>query len=122
MRVTKMLVNRPVTDPEAAKAFWQGMFGLDVAFDLGWVVSLHPPGNDTTGVQLVTGDKTAPVDSDMSIGVDDVDEAYALAQRNGYEIVHPISDEEWGPRRFFVRTPDGTVVNVVAHPHDAGQR
>ncbi|MBN9108533.1 MAG: VOC family protein [Pseudonocardia sp.] len=112
-----MLVNRPVTDPDASRAFWQGMFGLEVSFDLGWVVSLSPPGNDTTGVQLVTGDKTAPVDSDMSIGVDDVDEAYALAQRHGYEIVHPISDEEWGPRRFFVRTPDGTVVNVVAHPH-----
>jgi hypothetical protein len=29
--------------------------------------------------------------------------------------VHPITDEQWGVRRFFVRDPDGKVVNVVSH-------
>ena len=29
--------------------------------------------------------------------------------------VHPVTDEEWGVRRFFFRDPDGNVVNVVAH-------
>jgi uncharacterized glyoxalase superfamily protein PhnB len=46
---------------------------------------------------------------------DDVDAAYVEAQELGYEIVHPLSDEPWGVRRFFVRAPDGTVVNVVRH-------
>lgn len=44
-----------------------------------------------------------------------VDEAYAEAQRRGYEIVHPITDEAWGVRRFFVPDPDGNVINVVSH-------
>ena len=39
------------------------------------------------------------------------DEAVAA----GYEIVHPLTDEPWGVRRFFVRTPGGVVVNVLAH-------
>jgi uncharacterized glyoxalase superfamily protein PhnB len=47
--------------------------------------------------------------------VADVDAAYAEAQELGYEIVHPLTDEPWGPRRFFVRAPDGTVINVVGH-------
>ena len=32
-----------------------------------------------------------------------------------YEITHPLTTEEWGVRRFHVRAPDGTIVNVVAH-------
>ena len=46
---------------------------------------------------------------------DDVDAAYAEAQQLGYEIVHPLTTEAWGVRRFFVRAPDGTVVNVAGH-------
>jgi hypothetical protein len=38
-----------------------------------------------------------------------------LGQRLGYEIVQPITTESWGVRRFFVRAPDGNVINVVRH-------
>ena len=43
------------------------------------------------------------------------DEAYKEARRHGYEIVHPLTEEPWGVRRFFVRAPDGTLINVVNH-------
>jgi len=29
--------------------------------------------------------------------------------------VHPLSTESWGVRRFFVRAPDGNVLNIVQH-------
>jgi catechol 2,3-dioxygenase-like lactoylglutathione lyase family enzyme len=29
--------------------------------------------------------------------------------------VHPPTTEPWGVRRFFVRDPDGNVVNIVQH-------
>ena len=38
-----------------------------------------------------------------------------LAEERGAEIVHPLTDEPWGVRRFFVRDPDGHVVNVLEH-------
>lgn len=64
----------------------------------------------------MTRDATAPEDPAISVAVgDDVDEAYAEAQRRGYEIVHPLTEEPSGVQRFFVRAPDGTVVNVVSH-------
>jgi uncharacterized glyoxalase superfamily protein PhnB len=44
-----------------------------------------------------------------------VEEAYEEAKRRGYEIVYPLTKEAWGLRRFFVRAPDGTVVNI-SHP------
>ena len=60
-------------------------------------------------------DAAAPEDPVVSIKVTDVDAAYAEARQRGYEIVHPLTDEVWGVRRFFVRAPDGNVLNIVQH-------
>ena len=116
MRVTAITPNLPVADIAAARDFYTDYLGLSVeAFDLGWVAQYESP-DGTAVVHLVTGDATAPVDSDISAAVgDDIDEAYAAAQQRGYEIVYPLTQEPWGLRRFFVRAPDGTVVNVTSH-------
>lgn len=44
---------------------------------------------------------------------DDIDNAYDDAVRLDYEIVYPLTTEPWGVRRFFVRAPDGNVINIV---------
>jgi len=115
MRVTRIIADLPVADVEAAKGFYTGFLGLSTEeFDLGWVARLTSP---ETGahLQLVSRDASAPVNPLISALTDDVDVAYAEALERGYEIVHPLTDEPWGPRRFFVRAPDGTVINVVGH-------
>ena len=116
MRVTGIHPNLPVADIAAARDFYTDYLGLSVEeFNLGWVARYTAPGGGAS-VQLVTGDATAPEDSVISVLVGSgVDEAYEEAKRRGYEIVHPLTDEEWGPRRFFVRAPDGTVINMVSH-------
>ena len=82
---------------------------------MGWIVTLAAPGNPKLQISLMSEDATAPVVPVASIEVDDVDAAYALAVERGAEIVHPLTDEPWGVRRFFVRDPDGHVVNVLEH-------
>ena len=115
MRAKRVTANLAVGDIEAAKGFYAGFLGLEhEEFNLGWVARLSSP-DGRASVQLVTGDATAPEDSVMSVHTDDVDGAYAEAQRLGYEIVHPLTTEPWGVRRFFVRAPDGNVVNIVHH-------
>jgi catechol 2,3-dioxygenase-like lactoylglutathione lyase family enzyme len=84
-------------------------------FNLGWVARYSSP-DECAKLQLVTVDSTAAQDSAISVHTDDVDAAYAEALRLGYQIVHPLTTEEWGVRRFFVRAPDGNVINVVSHP------
>lgn len=115
MRATSIIANLRVADVEAARSFYTGYLGLRTEeFNLGWVARYTSP--DTgANVQLVTGDATAPEDSVISIHTDDVDGAYEEAQVLGYEIVHPLTTEPWGVRRFFVRAPDGNVINVVSH-------
>src|SRR5882724_4507600 len=115
MRVTRISANLGADDVDAARSFYTDFLGMEVGFDLGWVVNFHVPGNDAASVQLVTRDATAPEDSHLSVGVSDVREAYRLAVQRGYEIVHPLTTESWGPTRFFVRSPHGAVVNIVGH-------
>ncbi|RNI22967.1 glyoxalase [Flexivirga caeni] len=110
-----LTVNLPVADIPEAAGFYRDFLGLtDEGFNLGWVAHRSAP-QTGAAVQLVTRDATAPVDSAISVHVADVDAAYAEAQRRGYRIVHPLTHEEWGVRRFFVQAPDGTVVNMVSH-------
>ncbi len=117
MRVTHIIADLHVPDLEAAKGFYTDYLGLsEEVFNLGWVARYTSP---DTGInlQLMTRDATAPADPVISVKVDDVEAAYAEAQERGYEIVHPLCTEEWGVTRFFVRAPDGNVLNVVQH-HD----
>ena len=51
----------------------------------------------------------------MSVGVGDVDATYAVVRDSGSEIVHPLQDEEWGVRRFFVRAPADRAINMLSH-------
>jgi predicted enzyme related to lactoylglutathione lyase len=115
MRVIRIMPNLRVADIEASKSFYTDYLGLTTeAFNMGWVARYTSP-DDTTRVQLLTRDATAPEDAVISIHTHDVDAAYQEAQELGYEIVHPMTTEPWGVRRFLVRAPDGNVVNVVDH-------
>ena len=116
VRVTGVTANLPVSDIEAARSFYADYLGLGVEeMNLGWVARYRSV-DGRASLQLVTRDATSPVDSVLSVHIGDgVDEAYAEAQRRGYEIVHPLTEETWGVRRFFVRDPDGNVINVVSH-------
>jgi predicted enzyme related to lactoylglutathione lyase len=115
MRATSIIANLRVADLETAKSFYTDYLGLSTEeFNLGWVARCTSP-NTRANVQLVTRDATAAEDSVISVHTDDVDGAYEEAQTLGYEIVHPMTTEPWGVRRFFVRAPDGNVINVVSH-------
>ena len=63
----------------------------------------------------MTEDLTASVNPDVSVEVDDVDAAHDAAVAAGLQIVHPLTDEQWGVRRFFFTDPSGNVVNVLSH-------
>ena len=115
MRAKRVTPNLRVADLETAKSFYADFLGLSTEeFNMGWVARYTAP-DGGAHVQLVTRDATSPVDSVLSVHTDEVDAAYAEAREFGYEIVHPLTTEEWGVRRFLVRAPDGNVINIVQH-------
>jgi uncharacterized glyoxalase superfamily protein PhnB/GNAT superfamily N-acetyltransferase len=112
-------VRRVVPNIQSARiadsaAFYR-LLGFEEVMNLGWIATLASPAVPIAQISVMGADATAPVVADISVEVDDVDAAYAAIGGSGAEIVHPLQDEEWGVRRFFVRDPNGRVVNVLSH-------
>ena len=113
VRVVQVIADLQVPDVAAARDFYADYLGLSVEeFNLGWVARFTAA-DSRACLQVVSRDASAPVDPVVSVTVEDVDAAYADAVGRSYEIVHPLTSEAWGVRRFFVRAPDGNVLNVV---------
>ncbi|WP_018179118.1 VOC family protein [Jongsikchunia kroppenstedtii] len=113
MRIERIAPILTVNDVATAIQEHTGVLGMHVVMDMGWIAFLA---NDS-GLQigLMTSDATAPVNPDVSVFVDDVEAAHNAALESGVEIVHPLSSEEWGVRRFFYRDSSGRVINVGTH-------
>jgi catechol 2,3-dioxygenase-like lactoylglutathione lyase family enzyme len=102
--------------PAETREFFVRLLGFEVAMDLGWVATVAAPANPSVQVTIVsTDDMAAP---GISVEVDDVDAVHARAVEQGFEIAYPLRDEEWGVRRFMLREPSGTMVNVLSHRSD----
>ena len=115
-----MIVKRIVPDIrskdlDASRQFYVDVLGLEVAMDMGFIVTLVSPSNPNAQVSLMRDDDSATILPQISIEVADVDEVHSRAVSRGLDIVYPLTNEPWGVRRFFVTDPNGTVVNVLCH-------
>ena len=102
--------------PAQTRDFFAELLGFEPAMDLGWVVTVASPTNPSAQVTIIGNDD--PAAPGISIEVEDVDAMHAKAVEQGREIVYPLRDEAWGVRRFMLREPSGTIVNVLSHHSD----
>jgi catechol 2,3-dioxygenase-like lactoylglutathione lyase family enzyme len=105
---------------EESRDFYAGFLGFQIGMDMGWVITFVSRSNPTAQVTVMRRDESAALQPQMSIEVDDVDRAHAVAIERNLRIVYPLSDEPWGVRRFFVADPNGVVINILSHT--TGQR
>jgi catechol 2,3-dioxygenase-like lactoylglutathione lyase family enzyme len=111
--IKRAVPNIRVEGPAETRDFFVDLLGFEVAMDLGWVMTLVSPSNPAVQVNIVGGDD--PSAPGISVEVPDVDAIHARAVEHGLEIAYPLRDEAWGVRRFMLREPGGTVVNVLSH-------
>jgi uncharacterized glyoxalase superfamily protein PhnB len=111
--ISRAVPNIRAERPSDTRDFFVELLGFDVAMDLGWVVTLASSPNPSAQVTIIANDDmSAP---GISVEVADVDAVHAKAVEQGLEIAYPIRDEDWGVRRFMLREPSGTVINVLSH-------
>ena len=113
MTASRAVPNIRSDRPGETRDFFVDLLGFEVAMDLGWVVTVASPTNPAAQVTIVGNDD--PAAPGISVGVADVDAVHAKAVEQGFEIAYPLRDEEWGVRRFMLREPSGTLVNVLSH-------
>ncbi|MGC1214681.1 MAG: VOC family protein [Micromonospora sp.] len=114
MTVRRIKPNILSGDFDASRRFYRDLIGLGGGDGLDWILFF---GGETREVQLsvMKLDVKAGIHADVSIEVDDVDDVHGRCVAAGAEIVYPLTDEPWGLRRFFVRDPNGAVINVTQH-------
>ena len=100
---------------DASRQFYVDVLGLEVAMDMGFIVTLVSPSNPTAQLSLMRDDDASALLPQISIEVADVDDVHSRAVSHGLNIVYPLTTEPWGVRRFFVTDPNGTVINVMCH-------
>ena len=113
MTISRAVPNIKSDRPAETRAFFVDLLGFEVAMDIGWITTVVSPTNLSVQVSIVANDDMAA--PGISVGVADVDAVHAQAVEQGFEIAYPLRDEEWGVRRFMLREPSGTLVNVVSH-------
>lgn len=115
MTVRRIVANVATADVAAVRAFYQAVFGLAPVMDHGWIVTLASGEAAVTQISVASeGGSGTPVPA-LSVEVDDLDAVHAAALAAGAAIVYGPADEPWGVRRFYLRDPAGTLVNVLAH-------
>ncbi|PWV98775.1 extradiol dioxygenase family protein [Hoeflea marina] len=117
MTVRRIVANISVPEDglEAARRFYGGVLEMDVAMDLGWIVTFHSDATTTPQLSVASqGGSGTPV-PELSVEVDDLDAVRRRAVAAGYEVEYGPVTESWGVRRFFVRDPFGRLVNILCH-------
>lgn len=108
-----------------ARDFYVTHFGFEVVFEASWFVYLIGPGEEgTRGATLAfmhpehPSNPPGPEAFDglgmiLTVEVEDAGAVFERLNGKGAPIVHPLTDEEWGQRRFMTRDPAGVLVDVV---------
>jgi len=115
MKVKRIIANISASEPSVVDKFYQGILGLDLAMDHGWIRTYAGTAKMTVQVSFASqGGSGTPV-SDLSIEVDDLDEALRRVQEGKVPVEYGPASEPWGVRRFYVRDPLGRLINILQH-------
>src|SRR5262245_51060359 len=115
MRGTRIFTYIGFSDRAAAAHFSRDSWGLEVIMDMGWIATYGSSEKMPLQMSFLSeGGSGAPV-PDVSIEVDDLDAALARVTQAKIPIEYGPADEPWGVRRFFVRDPFGTLLNILSH-------
>ncbi|MGR3908235.1 VOC family protein [Burkholderia sp. SR8] len=115
MKVKRIVANVDTQSVDDAKRFYQQIFGLDLLMDLGWIATYGNTERMSVQISFASQGGSGTPTPDLSIEVDDLDEALARIHAARIAVEYGPADEPWGVRRFFVRDPFGKLVNVLVH-------
>jgi len=115
MKVKRIVANIAAPDIAAAKRFYQDVLGLEPLMDHGWITTYGSQAKMAVQVSVATEGGSGTRVPALSIEVDDLEAALARMREAGFPIEYGPADEPWGVRRFYVRDPFGTLVNILVH-------
>jgi len=117
MKIKRIVANIATGDPSRAEAFYGKFLGLELGMDHGWIRTYVGTGDASAQVSFASQGGSDTMVPDLSIEVDDLDEALQRLRGAGFAPEYGPVSEPWGVRRFYVRDPFDRLVNVLQHDH-----
>lgn len=115
MNVQRIIANIPAADPAVVDGFYRAILGLELVMDHGWIRTYAGAAKMAVQVSFASeGGSGTPV-PDLSIEVDDLDDALRRVRGAGIPLEYGPVSEPWGVRRFYVKDPLGKLVNILQH-------
>jgi catechol 2,3-dioxygenase-like lactoylglutathione lyase family enzyme len=115
VKIKRIVSNVATPDVDKANAFYREILGLKVLMDLGWIRTYGSSAKMTIQVSVMSEGGSGTAVPDISIEVDDVEEALVRVRKAGIAIEYGPATEPWGVRRFYVRDPFGKLINILQH-------
>ena len=115
MKVKRIVSNVATSDVDMANAFYEEVLGLKVLMDLGWIRTYGLPSKMTIQFSVMTEGGSGTAVPDISIEVDNLEEALMRVRKAGIAVEYGPTTEPWGVRRFYVRDPFGKLINILQH-------
>lgn len=115
MKVKRIVANVKAKKNGDAKRFYEKVLGLEELMDLGWIATYGSNTKSIVQISFMKEGGSGTAVPDISIEVDNVDEAYKRMKEGKFKIEYNITDEPWGVRRFFIRDPFGKLINILSH-------
>ncbi len=124
MKIRRIVPDISSTNLEESKKFYADFMGLKLAMDMKWILTFISESNPTAQINIIHSDEPISLHSSVGISLEvaDIDYMYKKAKSSNYEITYPITNEPWGVRRFFVKDPNGVIVNLMTHITDEASR
>src|SRR5688572_9456446 len=86
VKVKRIVSNVAASDAEQAAAFYKEVLGLKVLMDLGWIRTYGSSSKMTIQVSVMSEGGSGTAVPDMSIEVDNIEEALARVRKAGISI------------------------------------
>lgn len=115
MAIKRIVANVASRDIKAVRTFYVDLFALDIVMDFDWITTLASGSSAPVQLSIASEGGSSTAVPDLSIEVDDVDAVHARALELGYPIEYGPVDEPWGVRRFYLRDPAGSLLNILSH-------
>ncbi|WP_413614710.1 VOC family protein [Halomonas cupida] len=115
MKVKRIMANIRTENLDKAAAFYRDILGMELIMNHGWFQTYGSGEQMMVQISFGTEGGSGTSVPDLSIEVDDLNEALARIEKHAVPIEYGPVSEPWGVRRFYVRDPFGKLLNILEH-------
>ncbi|MFD2639257.1 VOC family protein [Piscibacillus salipiscarius] len=115
MKVKRIVANVKTQDINKASYFYKDVLGLDQLMNMDFIATFGSHEKMDTQINFLSEGGSGTQVPDLSIEVDNLDDALARVKEAEIPIEYGPVNEPWGVRRFYVRDPFGKLVNILIH-------